>query len=301
MQVADSAHIPPCFGTSLAPQFRWQPLSYRVNDMTKRILKTVLVFAWFGIPSACLAQAVHADDVEIIGPPHVKPAPDEKKPDLAAAEKIIIDRTNEFREKEGNPRVEVNPKLTETARYFADYMAKTDRYGHTADGSRPADRAAKHGYEHCIVAENIAYRYNSSGFSTDELGTHFFTGWRESPGHRKNMLDPDVTETGVAIARSEKTGYYYAVQLFGRPKSKAIEFHIKNRTEAAVNYRIGEESFALEPGYTRTHLRCRPSDVILEASDKKPDSKQTSQPVRPGPGDRLSVVNEGQQIRLKKE
>jgi uncharacterized protein YkwD len=268
--------------------------------MTNRILP-LIVAAWFAIPSVCLAQAVHADDVEIINPPKVQPAPDEKKPDLAAARKIIVDRTNEFREKEGKSRVEVNAKLTETAIYFADYMAKTDRYGHTADDSRPADRAGKHGYEYCIVLENIAYRYNSAGFSTEELGTLFFTSWRESPGHRKNMLDADVTECGVAIARSEKTGYYYAVQMFGRPKSKSIQFQIKNRTDAAVNYRIGEESFALEPGYTRTHMRCRPADVVLESPEKNADSKQTSEAVRPGAGDRLSVVKAGQQIRLKKE
>ncbi len=35
---------------------------------------------------------------------------------------------------------------------------------------------------------------------------------------RKNMLAPEVTETGVAVARSGKTGRYYAVQMFGRPR-----------------------------------------------------------------------------------
>jgi uncharacterized protein YkwD len=260
-----------------------------------------IFFAWFIIPSLCLAQAVEADDVEIIRPPDVKPAPDEKKPDLSAAPKSIIDRTNEFRKKEGKPPVEVNAKLTKTAKYFADYMAESDRYGHTADGTRPADRVSKHDYEYCIVSENIAYRYQSAGFSTDELAKFYFTGWRESPGHRKNMLDDDVTETGVAIARSEKTGYYYAVQMFGRPKSKAIEFQIRNRTGTAVNYRIGDEAFVLEPRYTRTHLRCRPADVVLEPADEKPDAKTKTEALRPGSGDRLIVVKEGQRVRLRKE
>lgn len=36
-------------------------------------------------------------------------------------------------------------------------MAKTGKYGHAADGRKPAERAAAHGYEYCIVRENIAY------------------------------------------------------------------------------------------------------------------------------------------------
>ena len=109
--------------------------------------------------------------------------------------------------------------------------------GWLADGSRPADRAARHGYEFCVIAENIAYAYNSEGYTTEELGATFVEGWKHSPGHRRNMLDPDVSQTGVAVARSEKTGYYYAVQMFGRPRSQAIEFQVSNRTEAEVAYR----------------------------------------------------------------
>ena len=97
----------------------------------------------------------------------------------------------------------VNPDLTDAARDFAAYMARTSRYGHTADGSRPADRAASHGYEYCVIAENIAYAFNSDGYTTEELGKTFVEGWKHSPGHRRNMLDPDVAETGVAVARSE--------------------------------------------------------------------------------------------------
>src|SRR5262249_46807432 len=148
-----------------------------------------------------------------------KPAKQAGSPDLSRAVEIIVRRTNEFRQKEGRGKVEVDPKLTEAALYFAGFMAKTNKYGHDADGRAPADRAKEHGYEICIIAENIAYEFKSAGFKTEELGQQFFDGWKHSPPHRKNMVDPDVTEIGVAIAQSPETGYYYAVQLFGRPKS----------------------------------------------------------------------------------
>ena len=41
------------------------------------------------------------------------------------------------------------------------------------------------------------------------------------------MLDPAVTETGVGVARSERTGDYYGVQMFGRPTTEMMEFQIE--------------------------------------------------------------------------
>ena len=167
-------------------------------------------------PAGAPGQSAQHDKVEVIetAPPR---APDEKKPELEAVTRWIVEKTNAFRKSEKRPEVAVNAKLTETAQKFAEYMAKTGRYGHTADGTGPADRATKQGYEYCIVLENIAYAFQSKGYASDELGKTFEEGWEKSPGHRKNMLDPVVSVTGVAVARSEKSGYYFAVQMFGRP------------------------------------------------------------------------------------
>ena len=93
--------------------------------------------------------------------------------------------------------------LAKTARYFADYMARTDNYGHTADGRQPSARATEHGYDYCVVAENIAYQFSSTSFETGELVDGFVEGWKQSPGHRKNILDDTVIDTGVAVAYSD--------------------------------------------------------------------------------------------------
>jgi len=139
--------------------------------------------------------------------------------DLSGAEKLIVDATNAFRREEGLGAVKSDSALAHAARDFAEFMAHTGRYGHTADGRNPGDRATGNGYGYCLVAENIAYQYNSAGFRTAELARGFVDGWKRSPGHRKNMLDPAATDTAVAVARSATSGYYYAVQMFGRPKS----------------------------------------------------------------------------------
>lgn len=97
-------------------------------------------------------------------------------------------------------------------------MAKTDKYGHTADGRQSSERARSHGYDYAVLAENIAYQYSSAGFTPVELARRFTKGWGESPSHRKNILTAEITEIGVAVARSAASGRYYAVELLGRPK-----------------------------------------------------------------------------------
>jgi uncharacterized phosphosugar-binding protein len=83
------------------------------------------------------------------------------------------------------------------------------------------------------------------------------------------LLDPDLMETGVAVAKSEQSGRFYAVQLFGRPKSASIRAEIENRAGAIVKYKIGEEDFELEDRVIRVHEFCRPTDFtfLLPAAD----------------------------------
>ncbi len=145
----------------------------------------------------------------------------DKAPDLDKTTKLLVEGTNAFRKEEHRAELKTNSRLAETAHEFAAFMASTDKYGHDADGSQPADRVKKHGYEYCKVAENIAYEFNSAGFTAEDLSRGFLEGWKKSPGHRANMLDPELMEVGMAVAHSEQSDKYYAVQVFGRPRSAA--------------------------------------------------------------------------------
>jgi uncharacterized protein YkwD len=140
-------------------------------------------------------------------------------PDLSRVADLVIGRTNEFRRGEGRGEAVLNDKLAAAARDLAGFMARTGKFGHAVDGKQPWDRAQSRGFDYCLVAENIAYHHDSRGFDTADLASKVFKGWKDSPGHRKNMLQPVVTQTGVALARSEKNGYFYAVQVFGLPRS----------------------------------------------------------------------------------
>ena len=70
-----------------------------------------------------------------------------------------------------------------------------------------SDRARNSRYPYARLAENVALGYPNAETVVE--------GWMASKGHRANILQRDVEETGIAIARSSAGGIYYC-QVFGR-------------------------------------------------------------------------------------
>jgi len=150
-------------------------------------------------------------------------------------------------------------------------MAKTGKYGHTADGRKASQRAALKGYQYCIIKENIAKRFRRSGFTNQELIAGFSTDWWESPGHKQNILDSDATEMGVGFSQADN-GYYYGVQLLGRPKSQERIYKFRNDLKSTVEYLFGDQLVTIKPGSTKIHQRCRPLNFQCKCNQKKPFS-----------------------------
>ncbi len=190
--------------------------------------------------------------------------------DLDEVESAIVKQTNAFRERNELDGVVNNQHLTKAATEFAEFMAKSGKYGHRADGRTPAERAKAAGYEYCVVRENIAYRTNTGEVTVESLLDVFVQGWIDSPPHRENMLADYVTHTGVAVATTDGITYY-AVQLFGRDKSAAFEIEISNRSEQAevviVAANDSEDEIELPPRGIVRMKRCFPTTVRLEGDD----------------------------------
>ncbi len=155
---------------------------------------------------------------------------------LREAARLAVEQTNQFRESHNLEALSVNAQLQATAQSFAEFMARTSKYGHTADGRAPHERATAQGYEYSLVLENIGNAFRTNGFGTEELAHLFVDGWINSPSHRENMLHQHPLETAVAFHRSQKDGTYYAVQLFGRPKSWILNYQVKNLTGKPITY-----------------------------------------------------------------
>lgn len=186
-------------------------------------------------------------------------------PDVARTEAAIIELTNAFRRSERLTDVRPNAELTLAAKLFAEYLAKTGRFAHEADGRQPADRVKASGYRYCIVSENLASNLDSRGFTTSGLAVQAVEGWKNSPGHRKNMVEPHVTEIGVGVARAPTADpKFISVQLFGRPETLKYQFRIENRATVSVRYSALGTAYTIDPRVISTHSACRPGDIAFE-------------------------------------
>jgi hypothetical protein len=188
-------------------------------------------------------------------------------PDLPQTEIVIVEMTNGFRKENKLAGVKPNAALTAAARAFAEYLAKTGKFAHEADGRGPDARATEKGYKFCVIAENLALNLDSRGFETRQLAQQVVEGWKNSPGHRANLVKPDVTEIGVGVVRApDRDPKFISVQLFGRPLGNKLEFRIENRSGVEVKYTLGSEAHTVAPRTLVTHTSsgCEPLALAFE-------------------------------------
>lgn len=191
-------------------------------------------------------------------------------PDIPAAEAAIVEMTNAFREDHKLSALTLNAQLVAAARAYARMLAERTDLPHTLDGSTPATRATKAGYAYCQIAENLAKAYDSRGFTAREYARRSIKGWQASPGHRKNLLLPHLTEMGVAVTRtSTENPTYIAVQLFGRPRTFKYEFKVRNDATQTVAYEFAGRHYDLEPQQYMTHKPCMPGTVAITTNAKR--------------------------------
>ncbi len=185
-------------------------------------------------------------------------------PDIPAVEVQIVELTNAFRAEEKLGAVKRNRQLENAARAYAEYLARTDKFAHDADGRQPAERVSSAGYKYCQVAENLALSLDSRGFTNNELATQTMEGWINSPGHRRNLLAKHVTDIGVAVVRApDKHPKFISVQLFGRPQAAQYTFQVSNTAKSEVTYQFAGESHEIKPGYAARHGACLPGEIVF--------------------------------------
>jgi len=190
-------------------------------------------------------------------------------PDIAAAEAAIVEMTNAFRAEQKLLPVRHNPKLAAAARAYARKLAAYEHLSHTADGTTASERIAAAGYRYCQVGENLASIFDTQGFDAQDYAERAIKGWEESPGHRKNMMLPYVTEIGVAVARASATEpKYIAVQLFGRPETTKYTFKITNLSGREVAYAFEEQANTVSPREIITHSACLPGTIEFDTGEK---------------------------------
>jgi uncharacterized protein YkwD len=134
-------------------------------------------------------------------------------------EDAVLGSVNSARAQAGCGPLRMNAQLVAAAQGHAQAMAAKNFFSHQGkDGSKLASRIKRAGYRFCAAAENIAAGQSSP--------SEVMQAWLGSSGHRKNMLNCGLTETGIAVVyqpddaplKGQKYAYkYYWVQVFGRP------------------------------------------------------------------------------------
>lgn len=114
--------------------------------------------------------------------------------DSAAAQSMI----SGYRQNNGLAAVTLDPTLTRMAEEQARSMAQRDKLDHNTLAPF-RERIARSGFDAKMAVENISAGYHTVAEA--------FSGWRDSPPHRANMLAKGATRMGIAAVYAPNTKY----------------------------------------------------------------------------------------------
>lgn len=113
---------------------------------------------------------------------------------------LARDIINQYRAEHGLKPLKLNTQLTEAAKVHSRDLAKWDRISHYgSDGSNPWDRVKRTGFKARLAAENVGT--GQADFA------EVMKGWKDSPGHNKNLLLSDADYMGIALVSDPKTEF----------------------------------------------------------------------------------------------
>ena len=105
---------------------------------------------------------------------------------------------SQYRQNNGLGTVVVDPELTRLAEQQSQAMAARNKMDHNVKG--PLDkRLSAAGYPATVAVENISAGYHTLAEA--------FSGWRDSPPHKANMLKSGVTKLGIAATYAPNVKY----------------------------------------------------------------------------------------------
>ena len=121
-----------------------------------------------------------------------------------------------YRAQHGLGPVSVDSALMQAAADYARAMGERDKINHRIGGTL-AKRVSAAGYDWGATAENLGAGYSSLDAT--------MAAWKNSGGHRRNLLNPLVTEIGIAAVATgsdaEHDTYWALILAAPRPERVA--------------------------------------------------------------------------------
>jgi uncharacterized protein YkwD len=116
---------------------------------------------------------------------------------------------NEERRDYGLRHLSWNEKLAQAALNHSTDMASRGYYAHDSpEGHDFSWRYSQIGFSCSVVRGNMIYggaenlMFLEGHYGVDNIATVTVDGWMDSPGHRKNMLNPDWRSEGIGVSMS---------------------------------------------------------------------------------------------------
>jgi len=160
---------------------------------------------------------------------HLLPAQSfETSANLTVAEQYLLAAANEDRTNRGLQPLRFDPVLAEASEVHAQEMAAHAEISHQFDGEPAlAARGANAGAHFSLITENVAEAPTS---------VIIHNLWMHSPGHRANLLDPNVDSIGIAIVT--RNHQLYAVEDFASTV-QSLSLTQQERTVAGIIAQTG--------------------------------------------------------------
>jgi uncharacterized protein YkwD len=167
----------------------------------------------------------------------VTPAPAQQFDVPSSARSAIVDQTNAYRQAKGLSPLTLSEDASSVAQAYANYLARTAKGGHRADGRDPVQRLRAGGVKFCkFRGENWHESWTRPArASPDAAMNAAMRFWKRSPGHER-ALRSRSTEIGVGVAgwKHGNQWYYQEIQVF-------IDTSCLKGTKTASNVAAEEE------------------------------------------------------------
>jgi hypothetical protein len=201
------------------------------------------------------------------------------------SERQLFDALNRERSAQGLSALQWDNSLFKAARKHALLMLNLNMLEHQLPGESSLEaRLAEAGARFSVIAENIAIGPNPQTIHT---------GWMNSPGHRKNILDPRLTSVGIAAVHGP--GGLFAVQDFSHlvqdlsveeQEQKVASLLIAEGFRSANATDGARKTCETDAGLAGTSARAM---IRFEATDLNKFPEEIERKIRSGPYTKASV------------
>ena len=145
-------------------------------------------------------------------------------PDLRGDSGQLFALANQARAQAGVGRLQWDPALAEAALAHCRRMVQEGPIAHRYGGEPDVSgRAAQAGAHFSVIEENVAIGPSPEGIQNE---------WMHSPGHRENLLSPEVDHVGIAVIAA--LGVLYAVADYSRAVAQLAPAQVEARVAALI-------------------------------------------------------------------